>query len=1284
MMTLVRRFLISAAVGLLFLTPTLAQTIDTTTYKVEWKKRTLLVINGVQKEVLTFKNAAHITFTNYLPQYSVEVKDKNLEDVEILEGNWVSLNEEEINFLLNDAFIFNECKISISNSIEKKRPVSSISFVPIRRNISSGKIEKLLNFKLKYTEKQKLNFIPSNSQFRLSNATNSVLSQGEWYKLGFDKSGIYKIDYAFLLKMGLKPEDINPAHIQIWGNGGGLLPELCKANRPTDLVQNAIQIVGAEDGTFDPQDYVLFYVQGPNTWTRNNDEPFFRPKNNIYSKFSYYFLTFNPNGNKQIAKSSASNPVTKITTNNRREVHELDLRNFLLSGRKWYGEEFGNGTSQTISFPTTGVSNDSKVYLQSSLANKSTDNNSSSFIGYVNENKVNEWSISGAGTGNYIRIGYDLEVFDSISTDAFVGSNQLRVNYQFEKTRTGNASGYLDFFAVNFSEQLKYDNIPLFFRNTSTLAYGTAALEYVITKNTNSDLRVWDISDINEVTEMNVSSTSTESSFNVDGNGNVKEFIAFNNVNFSNPLLFEKIGNQDIRGSLTPDFLIVSHPLFLAQAQRLADFRTVHDKLKVLVVTTDQVYNEFSSGSQDLVAIRDCARMFFNRSEGNFSNLLLFGAASYDYKNLLNNSTPTSLVPVYESPASLDPIFSYSSDDYVALLNDNEGVWASNDNDALDIGVGRLPVRTQSDADALVTKIINYSSSTSNLGNWRQKLTYIADSGDQDVFLDNAEDMANKVNSLNPVYNINKIFVAAYSKVVLPDAVVVPEVNADIIKAMNDGSFIVNYIGHGSETNWSAKNIMNLNMINSLSNTYLPFIVTATCDFGRYDAPNILSGGETFLLHPNGGAIGLLTTTRPVYQSSNEVINSAFHDFVFDKKLSLGEILRLCKNRSRTTGEINRNFALLGDPSLTLSYPKGEVLLTKINGKDLSAYSDTLKAQSKVTFNGEVRDENGNATTDFNGVVDIVIFDKAIIVNTIDIPNVSFNVVSKKIFDGSATVKNGQFSFTFIVSKDINYRVDVGKISLYANVENGDLTDAGGTFDKIYIGSGEKNIPIDNTPPVIKTFINDETFVQGGITNQNPLLIVKLSDESGISSVGGIGNSITATLAHENFQQQFILDSYFKSDRDSYQSGTVKYRLSNLKEGNYSVRVDASDANKNSVGREGSKLEFNVLNGSKLILNKVLNYPNPFTTNTTFHFDHNRAGDDLEVFLQIFTVTGKLVKTLSTYESSSNTHIGDLHWDGKDEYGDNIGRGVYVYKLSVKALSDGAKKEEYQKLVILN
>jgi len=1280
MMTLVKRFLISAAVGLLFWSPNYAQNVDTTTYKIEWKKNTFIIINGVQKEVITFRNAAHIVSANFLPQIGIEFKGKNLADAQISEGNWVDLKEEELRFLLNPNFIFDDCKLTINNSTEKKRPVSTISFVPIRRNQSTGKIEKLHSFKIKFSEIQNSNFSPP--QLRLSNITRSILAQGEWYKLGFDKSGIYKIDYSFLVKMGIKPESINPSHIQIWGNGGGMLPELCKADRPIDLTQNAIQVLGAEDGRFDPQDFILFYVQGPNTWSLKNDEPFFRHTNNIYSKFSFYFLTFSSQGSKLIPQISSTNPVAQITTNNRREVHEIDQKNFLTSGRKWYGEEFVDGSSQTIRFGSTGLSNDSKIYLQSSLMNKSTANSSSTFTASINENFVNNYNIPGSGTGSYIRIGIDLDAIDSLSSAPFIGSNELRVNYLFRKASSGNANGFLNFTSVNFTEQLRYTNAPLAFRNIASLSYGASPLEYKILKNSNINLRIWDISNVTDIKEVLSSNTSDECTFVVDGEDIIKEFIAFSGTSFSNPVSFAKISNQNIRGESTPDFLIVTHPLFLSQANKLADFRTEHDKLKVLVVTTDQVYNEFSSGAQDLVAIRDCARMFYKRNDGRFSNLLLFGGASYDYKNLNNSSSPTSLVPVYESVSSLDPIFSYSSDDYVGLLDDNKGLWTSND--AMDIGIGRFPVRSLSDAEALVNKVINYSTSVSNLGNWKQKLTYIADNGDNDVFLENAEDLSNKVKNTNPEYNINKIYIAAYNKVVLPDAVVAPEVNSDVIKAMNDGSFIINYIGHGSVTNWSSKNIMNISTIQSFGNAYLPFIVTATCDFGKYDAPDKLSGGELFLLLPNGGAIGLLTTTRPVYQSSNEVINRAFHDFVFDKQSTLGEILRLCKNKSSFTGEINRNFALLGDPTLRLVYPKNEVVLTKINGKELVSYSDTLKAQSKVTFTGEIRHSNGIKLSDFNGVVDIVVYDKGILVNTVDIPSVSFGVDNKKIFDGSATVKNGEFVFTFIVSKDINYRVDLGKISLYANVENGSLIDAGGVYNKIYVGSGEKNVPIDNKPPVIKTFINDETFVQGGITNQNPLLLVKLFDESGISSVGGIGNSITATLSHENSMQQFILDSYFKSDRDSYQSGTIKYRLSNLKEGNYTVKIDASDANKNSVGRDGSVLEFNVINGGKLKLDKILNYPNPFTTNTTFHFDHNRAGDDLEVSLQIFTVTGKLVKTLLKFESSSNTHIGDMIWDGKDEYGDNIGRGVYVYKLSVKALSDGAKKEEFQKLVILN
>lgn len=1279
MMTLVKRFLISVVLGLLFFSSVSAQNPDTTLYKIEWKENTMIVIEGVQQEVLTFRNAAHIQSSNYLPQFRVEVKGKHLSEVEIVEGNWVDLQEEEQKFLLNPNFVLADCKISINNSTERKRPIVYIGIVPFRRNASSGKIEKLLSFRIKYIESSNFGISPSNSQFRIAAATKSVLSQGEWYKLGFDKSGIYKIDYAFVQKMGLRPENVNPANIQIWGNGGGMLPELCSAARPIDLTQNAIQVVGGEDGRFDSQDYVLFYVQGPNTWRRNNGEPFFRHQNNIYSKSSFYFLTFSNLGNKSIPTISSSNPVARITTNSRREVHEVDSKNFLMSGRKWYGEEFGNGSSQIFVFPSTGLSDATNIFLQSSLMNKSTDKDASIFTGSVNGTVVGEWSIAGSGSGNYIRIGQEIDVLDSLSASPFVGSRELRVNYQLDKSRSPSGSGFLNFFVVNFTEQLRYENAPLFFRNISSLAYGAASLAYVVAKNTSNSLRIWDITHSADVKELAATNIATECSFVADGDAVLREFVAFSGTAFPSPISIDKIENQDIRGASTPDFLIVTHPLFLSQAQRLADFRRGNDKLDVLVVTTDQVYNEFSSGAQDLVAIRDCARMFYMRNDAKFSNLLLFGGASYDYKNLSNASTVTSFVPVYESVNSLDPIYSYSSDDFVGLLDDNEGLWTSDE--AMDVGVGRLPARTLRDASAVVSKIINYSSSVSNLGNWRQKLTYVADNGEtNNEFLKNAEVLSKKVAGIDSRYNVNKVYISSYNKVILPDGIAVPEANVDFLKAINDGSFIVNYIGHGSETQLASENILNIGIIQALENKYLPFIVTATCDFGRYDAPSILSGGELFLLLPNGGAIGLLTTTRPVYQSGNEVINNAFHDFVFDKEQNLGEILRRCKNQSAS--ELNRNFALLGDPSLTLAYPKNDVVLTKINGKDLVSFADTLKAQSKVTFAGEVRDGSGAKMTRLNGVVDIVIYDKGIKVNTLEEPIISFGVVNKKIFDGSATVKEGAFSFTFIVSKDINYRVDLGRISLYANAEDGTLVDAGGFFDNIYIGSGAKNVPIDNTPPVIKSFINDETFVQGGITNQNPLLLVKLYDESGISSVGGIGNSIMATLVHENSQQQFVLDSYFKTDRDSYQSGTIKYRLTDLKEGGYLLRVNASDANKNNVS--GGELEFNVINGSKLSLNKILNYPNPFTTNTTFHFDHNRAGDDLEVSLQIFTVTGKLVKTLSKFESSSNTHIGDMNWDGKDEYGDNIGRGVYVYKLSVKALSDGAKKEEFQKLVILN
>jgi hypothetical protein len=1280
------------------------QSTDTTFTKIAWRKYTTLNVDGKEVKVLTFYTAMHLKENDFLPLLSISMYDVHFATVEIKDPEWQELTSDDMSYLPNPQSIGSSPDINIKNDWANRTPHAMCSFVPLRKNPASGKIEKLLKFRFGFSEetpvfpmeKPRTN---TNGQFRLE-ASSSVLAQGTWHKLGFPSSGIYKIDYGFLLQMGINPDSININEIQIWGNGGGMLPEPCAAPRPVDLTQTPIYVSGAEDGRFNLQDYILFYVQGPNIWQKDDSDPFYTPLNNFYSSYSYYFFTIgNANGSRIQTVSNSSTPETIFTTYNNRYVHEKETSNLLASGRMWFGEEFSDVLSQTFPVPTTGVAIGSTIYLQSSLMNQSNDSFNSSFTVSVNGKSFGKHSLPGSGTGNDIRIGEVRNFLDTNNADYLATTNTLLINYTYTKSIHQIGTGYLDYFAVNFEENLTQKSNPIDFRQLKSINYNV--VQYNIAKSSgNAALRVWDITDLGNIYEPIVTNSSSISSFVDAPNGVIHQYLAFSGSNFPYPSSNVLIANQNVAASPTPDLVIVTHPGFRSQAERLAAFKKQNDGLDVVVATTEEVYNEFSSGSQDLVAIRDFARNFYTRSDGGkFKYLLLLGDASYDYKNLLNYSQATSFVPIYESVESLDPLASYSSDDYVGMLGINKGDWQPNYSFDLDIGVGRLPVKSQAEAEGVLAKIIHYASNTATLSEWKQTISYVADNIEvpqEDAFFNNAESLASYVESTAPAYNVKKIYVGAYQKEATPSGNTAPGANIDITATINtNGCFIMDYIGHGGISQWALENVLNIPMIQSYTNLdKLTFFVTATCNFGQYDNPAIVSGGELFLLESQGGAIGLLTTTRAVYQTFNEYLNDAFHRNVFKKvngqHLRLGDIQMNTKNDRNVHGSVyTRNFALLGDPSLMLAYPKDTIVLTSFNNSPYVSGTDTMKAREKVTITGEIRDGSGQVAQNFNGVVNIFIFDKKTTTETVDIVADSkvppqyqeqFQVLENKIFNGSATVKNGEFSFTLIIPRNINYNVGLGKISLYAHTEDGKMMDAGCGETGIYVGSSDTSTIIDNTPPVIKLYMNDQSFIDGGYTNDHPLFIAKLYDDQGISGIGSTGRSITSTLNNDS-KSDVVLDSYYKTDRDTYKSGTINYPMSNLREGNNTIRLKAFDTDTNSAT---AYLDFVVTATKSISLQHILNYPNPFTTNTAFHFDHNRPGDDLDVMIQVFTVSGKLVKTLTSHAISAHTHFSDLHWDGKDDYGDEIGRGVYVYKVSVKAMSDGSKVEQYEKLVILN
>ncbi len=1258
---------------------------DTSSYRIEWSKPATLILGDKYTKIISFDNATHKRENQYLPSLLVSVKGIYSTNFNIFNIEWSALTEAELLNLPPNCNIGQEIISSLNNTEENKVNFVQVTIVPLRRN-STGTLEKVSKFSLKLFPIVSPVFNHEGiAQHRMS-VTGSVLSQGDWYKIPIKSSGIYKLDYKYIKSLGLDPSQINTQNLQIWGNAGGQLPEPCSSPRPTDLSQIPISLSGGNDGTFDEQDYVLVYLEGPDVWRYNMDQSYFTFSNHIYSDYAFCFLTVAPTSGKRILLENTvqGNPDVVLSSFSNRYHHESDYYNFLSSGRKWYGEEFDNNLYQTFSIPANGILPGSFIYVMSALMNRSPQPSTNKFELSLNSTPLNSHDIPGGGSGVYDRIGNDGIYTDFISSDNFANSQNLSFNIKYIKD-AGVGKGYLDYFSFTFEDNLSLNNNYLSFRNFKSRVIGI--IQYNINLLTSSAVRVWDITDINSITEPGLEISGQTASFKYHSNSDstLREFIAFSGNSFPTPDIGEKIPNQNIQSNNTPDFLIVTHPLFKNQANKLADFRREHDKMDVVVVTTDEIYNEFSSGKTDLVAIRDCAKMFNDRTSLKLKYLLLLGDCSYDYKNLRGLSNPQNFVPIYESEESLMPTETYSSDDYVGLLSDGDGAWFNYVDDKMEIGVGRLPIRTADEGEAIVQKIIHYSSSPLTLGQWRQNLTFIADNEEGNEFLDNAESLTVSSAILQNNFNTKKIYLASYTH----EQGFAPQANLEVAEQFENGTLIMNYIGHGGETQLASENVVNIGTIAALTNfDKLPFMVTATCDFGKYDEPTITSGGELFLLNPQGGSIGILCTTRPVFQTNNKKINKAFHENVFAKNpdgsnLTLGEIIRASKNNS-LSGVFNRNFALLGDPSLTLAYPRNSIEITKINENLFVPFADTLKAQSKVSISGRIVN-NGTLQSAFNGVLNALIYDKPTNVSTIELPKISFEVRDSKIFDGSATVKNGEFTFTFIVPRNINYIVGNGKVLLYANFEDGQMSDAGGGDSQILIGGGDRNPKADNTPPTIKTYLNDESFISGGITNENPLLIVNLFDENGISSIGPLGSSITAVI-NNNIKGEKKLDSYYKSDRDTYKSGTIRYKLSaadGINEGYNSIKIKAFD-NYNNSSENGGLIEFNVANHQNLTIKNLLNYPNPFTTNTVFHFDHNRAGDDLEIMLQVYTVTGKLVKSLNSHAIYAHTHISDLVWDGKDDYGDNIGKGVYVYKLSVKALSDGFRKDEYQKLVILN
>ncbi|MCA8832847.1 type IX secretion system sortase PorU [Hymenobacter pini] len=1203
--------------------------------------------------------------------------------------------------------------LELITGLENRQPVTLLAIQPLRRNPQTGQAEKLVSFSYSYT--------PAAFRGTASRTytRTSALSQGEWFKLGVANSGIYKLDKATLSSLGLNVQSLDPARLRLYGNAMGTLPQANSAYRPDDLVENPIQFVGDGNATFDDNEYFLFYARGPHTWAREGQTAYFRHQQNPYADTAYYFVTVGTSAGRRVAAAPAvsGSASARISTFAERQFYERELLNVAKSGRVWVGELFSSTSTlqRDFSFTVTDLVPGTAARVTSSVVAASP--SATTFL----------TSINGQGTATQVVLGFsctggggcypeaaNTNFSELTYTVPATAPSDFKVSFSYNTGSDPAARGYLDYLELNAQRQLRFSGSQLEFRSLSNVA--PSAISQFDVANASTGTIIWDVTNPRRPAIVNHSAGSF-----LARTDSVREYVAFAGSNFPTPRGFGRVPNQNLHalnldGKL--ELVILTHPAFLAAANKLAAHRAAHDGLTVQVVTTSQVYNEFGSGGQDVSAIRDFMKMVYDRNTtGRRQYLLLFGDASYDYKaDPTNDLTQLpawwkdrqplnadkinqNFVPVYESVEGFDLVMggrlggqglTYSSDDYYGLLDDNEGAWLPNtSNELMDVAVGRLPVRTATMAQATVDKLIGYDA-VAGFGKWRNRLSFVADDGDGNLFTDYSDQLANPLDTLRAAlgYNVYKQYLDLFPQATVAAGQRSPAAEKAVDEAFEKGSLIINYIGHGSPRSWADEQILTSASVQRLQNSgTLPFLFTGTCDFSTYDNPEFTSAGESALTDISGGAIGLLTTTRVVYADKNQALAIEFFNDLFKTRADgtmprIGDICRTAKNVA-VAGDNNRNYALLGDPSMRLAYPQQEAVVTAINGKS-ATQADTLKALQQVTLQGEIR-QGSRLNTAFNGTANVQVFEKKTTTRTLGNESDPVPVVLREnvIYDGPATVRNGQFKLQFVVPKDINYNVGQGKISLYAaDVVN--HTDAHGQ-QLVGVGDASPLAFRDTIPPRIRLFMDNEQFVFGGLTGLTTTLLGTLRDESGINTAGtGIGHDLTATLDGDA-SKVTVLNSFYTAKTDSFQVGRVEYKFKDLAAGPHELRVKAWDTWNNSAERT---IEFVAAANEKLALQHVLNYPNPFARNTTFHFDHNRQGEDLEIQVQIFTVSGKLVRTLQATALGSGSHVSSISWDGRDEYQDQLARGVYVYRVSVRARSTGSDNSstasKYEKLVLLN
>ena len=1085
--------------------------------------------------------------------------------------------------------------------------------------------------------------------------------------------------------------NIDPRTIKIYGHGGAPLPLINADNTEFDPPEIAVKVIGEEDGVFNNNDVILFYGEG----TQNFHEEL-NTNINPYAERSYYYITAGGNNGLRVAPMNepGGSITTTFTTFQDYQFTERDEQNLVLVGRRWFGEEFNFENEQvfTFNFPNVVSSEPASIRVFGAAISDSQ----TSFDVAVNGAPLGSFTIQPVND-------ISLAMGNDLSAEATISSEDVEVTLTYNNNGNPASTGYLDYISIEAVRNLLGTGEQFRFRNNAA-ATQTGIGAYTL-GNASGYSEIWDVTDQAAITTTVNEGNQAQLTFTTFL-GQLRNYVAVTPNDYFTPLRESgdnQIINQNIKGTIFQDgngnfedvdYLMVTGDLLRPEAERLAQHNRDFRGLNVKVVTLDEIYQEFSSGKQDIGAIRNLVRYVYENAssqENRIRFVCLFGDTSVDYLDRLPGNN--NIVPTFQREESFSLARSFMSDDFYGLMDLDEG--ALNGSDMLDIAVGRILADTPELARIVVDKIINYDALDS-YGRWRNNVVLISDDVDENfefAALQGQQDaLGDDISEERPSINIVKIHSDAFQQEASAGGDRYPQVNEAISNAIESGALVVSYLGHGGEDNLSSEIIFPRQLAEDLDNEErLPILITVTCEFTKFDNPLRPTGGEAILWNPNGGALAAIATTREIFVGLAINFNRDLAEILFDFEdsgeiVALGEVVR--RSKILFNDPLRRVIFYLGDPAQTLAVPKPDVLITAVNDIPVSQELPQLRALDRVKVNGVVTTPGGQQIANYNGTVAVTLYDKNLNLQTLGNDGVTGNndellildfvALGPILFRGQASVQNGAFEFEFVMPRDTAIPVDNGRFNFYSERTNA-FEDQAGTNLDLMVGGLNEDAPEDNTGPEIRLFMNDESFVNGGITNDSPFILALLSDENGINTAGGIGHDILAYLDGDE-TQPIIMNEFYEADVDDFTSGIARRRLRDLEPGLHTLTFRAWDVYNNSSTAD---LQFVVVDEGDLQLDNVLNYPNPFVNYTEFWFNHNRPFEPLEVQVQIFTVSGKVVKTINQTVTTDGFLSRDIVWNGLDDFGQTLGKGVYVYKLTVRSTLTDRRVEKFEKLVIL-